>query len=479
MRLLRANKAARKEPASEQLIALFRSETAEIEHASPPTVARMAVLWLAACFACMIGVSLLMPMDRVVTSEMGRIVTTRPPIVLQALDPSIIRSIDVEQGEPVKKGQLLATLDPTFAAADVGALKMKIASLDAEIARCQAELAHQPFVPPKVVLPEADIYGRLQQAYYDQRQAQFDAQVQNYDQQAAALRASIAKYQIDQQRLAERAKIAQQIEQMRATLAASEVGSKLNLLIATDQKVEIERNLQLDNGILVESQHKLDSVIAQRNAYVQDWMGQTSQELVKARNDRDEADESLSKAEKHQALVRLTAPEDAIVLDLTKLSVDSVVRGGQVLIALAPLHSPMQAEVHIGPKSIGFIRAGDPAKIKFTAFDYQQHGEAEGQVSWISEGTFNTNGGEGTVPTDQSADSTEGTNVAADGTQGNRPPYYLARIALTKVALRDVPGSFRLLPGMMLTADIKVGTRSVFMYLFARLLGVDEAMREP
>jgi hemolysin D len=454
---------APRNPPPAQLVELFRSETAEIEHSSPPTAARTTVLWLTACFACLIVVSLFMPMDRVVSSETGTIVTTRSTIVLQSLDPSIIRTLDVQQGERVAKGQLLATLDPTFAAADVGALKMKIASLDAEIARCQAELAKQPFAPPAITLPEAAIYGRLQQSYFDQRRMNFDAQIQDFDQQADELRATIAKYQTDQMRLAERAKIAQQIEQMRATLAASQVGSKLNLLVATDQKVEIERTLQFDNGVLVESQHKLDAILAKRNAFVQDWLGDTTKELVKARNDRDAAIEDLSKAERHQSLVRMMAPEDAVVLDMTKLSVGSVLKEGEPLMTLAPLRSPVEAEIRIDPRDIGFLRPGDPAKIKLTAFNYQQHGEASGKVRWLSEGTFNA-AAEGTVGHDE---------------QKEPKPYYLARVALTDVALHDLPPGFRLVPGMMLTADIKVGTRSVFMYMFGGLIGVDQAMREP
>lgn len=466
MKSLRFVPALRKAPPPEQLVKLFRSETAEIEHASPPTAARMCVLWLAICFGCLIVVSLVMPMDRVVTSSEGRLVTTRAPIVLQALDPSIIRTIEVQEGQRVKPGQLLATLDPTFAAADVGTLKMKIASLDAEIARCQAELAHKPFASPDVAMPEAAVYARLQKSYFDQRQSQFAAQMQDYEQQAAELRATIAKYQNDQLRLADRAKISNEIEQMRATLAANQVGSRLNLLVATDNKLEILRNLQLDNGLLVESQHKLDAVLAKRNAYIQDWLGQISKELVTARNDRDAAVESLHKAEKHQSLVRLVAPEDAVVLKMSKLSVGSVLREGDPLITLAPLRSPVEAEVHIDARDVGFIRPGDPTTVKFSAFNYAEHGTAKGEVRWISEGAFTSNNGD---------------TLGDAGNADNKPlpPYYLARIALTKVGLHDVPPSFRLMPGMTLTADIKVGKRSVFMYMFGGLLGVSEAMREP
>src|SRR5215469_9638385 len=130
-----------------------------------------------------------MPMDRVVTSDLGVIVTTEPTVVLQALDPSIIKSIDVRDGDRVAARQLLATLDPTLAAADVSALQLQIASLEAQIARCEAELARRPFEP--TAARGAVFYATLQQSYYNQRKAQFDAQVRANDEQIAQVRATI------------------------------------------------------------------------------------------------------------------------------------------------------------------------------------------------------------------------------------------------------------------------------------------------
>ena len=85
-------------------------------------------------------------MDRVIASQAGKIVPTQQINVFQALDASIIRSIDVHEGQRVAKGQLLATLDPTFTSADVQQLKQQSASLEAQMARDRAELDHQPLV---------------------------------------------------------------------------------------------------------------------------------------------------------------------------------------------------------------------------------------------------------------------------------------------------------------------------------------------
>lgn len=447
----------RPEASPDRLIRLFQSETAEIREGPEPLQLRLTLYALASLLVSMIVIAVLMPMDRVVTSSAGVVVTTEPIVVLQALDPSIIKSLDIQDGDRVKDGQLLATLDPTLAAADVSALRLQIASLEAEIARCEAELAQQPFDPPAATLPGAAGYMALQKSYYDQRKAQFDAQMRANDEQIAQIRATIAKLRSDQTRYDDRAKISTEIEAMRASLAASQFGSRLNLLTATDQRLEILRTLEFDRNSLVESEHQLAAAVSNKDAFAQQWFGQVSQELLTARNSLDNAREQLAKAVKHQDLVRLEAPEDAVVLKLAKLSVGSVLKQGDPFINLAPLRSPLEAEAHIAARDVGFVRAGDATTIKLDAFNFVEHGTVEGKVRWISEGAFTLDDNNNTVD-----------------------PYYKVRVALSAVELRNVPPSFRLIPGMTLTADIQVGTRSVFMYLIRGLVrGINEAMREP
>jgi len=456
MGLFRFVRKRQREPTPDALIRVFQSETAEIREGPEPVQLRLTLHTLLGLLVALLAVAVLMRLDRVVTTSAGQIVTTDPAIVLQALDASIIKSLDVHEGERVERGQLLATLDPTFAAADVSAASLQIASLEAQISRAEAELAHRDFAPPPGTTPQA-AYLALQRAYYVQRKAQFEAQLNAYDEQIAQNKATIRKLKDDLAHYDDRVKISQEIENMRASLAASQVGSRLNLLTATDQRLEIMRTLDFDRNGLVESEHQLAAVIANRDAFTQQWAGQVSQELVTARNTLDNAQQQLAKAAKHQDLVRLEAPDDAVVLKLAKLSVGSVLKDGDPFITLAPLRSPVESEVHIPSRDIGFVRPGDSATVKLDAFSFVEHGTATGTVRWISEGAF--------------SQDDNGTAVE---------PYYKARIALTQVNLKAIPDSFRLVPGMTLIADIKVGTRSVFMYMLKGVIrGLDEAMREP
>jgi hemolysin D len=456
MGLFRFAPAPRRDASPDALIRIFQSETGEVRENPEPAQLRLTLHALAGLFLAMLAVTVFMRMDRVVTSSAGQIVTTEPTIVLQALDASIIKSLEVQEGERVKRGQLLATLDPTFAAADVSAATSQIASLEAQIARAEAELAHRDFDPLPGITPEAT-YMALQRAYYVQRKGQFDAQLRAYDEQISQNKATTRKLKDDLAHYDGRVKISQEIENMRASLAASQFGSRLNLLTATDQRLEILRTLDFDKNGLIESEHQLASTIANRDAFVQQWSGQVSQELVTAKNALDTTRQQLAKAAKHQDLVRLEAADDAVVLKLAKLSVGSVLKEGDPFITLAPLRSPVEAEVHIATRDIGFVRPGDHATVKFDAFSFVEHGTAAGTVRWISEGAFSQ---------DDNGSAVE--------------PYYKARIGLAEVKLNAVPDSFRLMPGMTLTADINVGSRSVFMYILKGIMrGVHEAMREP
>ncbi|MGQ0664637.1 MAG: HlyD family efflux transporter periplasmic adaptor subunit, partial [Pseudomonadota bacterium] len=146
-----------------------------------------------------------------------------------------------------------------------------------------------------------------------------------------------------------------------------------------------------------------------------------------------------------------------VVLDVAKRSIGSVLREAEPLVTLVRLDTPVEAEVEIEAKDVGYVRAGDQARIKFEAFPFQRHGTLEGTVRSISEDVF-----------------------AADP-EGKRAPIHRARVAYPPGArLGLVPDGFRLIPGMAVTAEIKVGSRRVISYfLYPVFRTFDEAMREP
>ena len=336
------------------VIQKFQSETDAVRQSLEFRWARITVLVLTGLILSIVTVMALTRMDRVVTSSGngngagagssgtsasssannlastsgGKIVTTQLLNVYQALDPSIIRSIDVIEGQKVEKGQKLATLDPTFAAADVQQLRLQIVALEAQIARDEAELNGRPLIYPASDDADVKKYRAMNMAYYDQQLAQYKSQIDSYDAKIKQTEATILKYQTDETGYLKRSDIAKQIEDMRAILMEHGSGSELNKLIAQDQHVDMRRNLDYDHNSLIEAQHMLASAQADKEAFIQQWNTNLSQDLVTARSSLDTSKAQFEKAVKHEDLVVWTAGEPSIVLTIAKLSVGSVLTPG-------------------------------------------------------------------------------------------------------------------------------------------------------
>jgi hemolysin D len=435
----------------------YQSEVAARRERPYPRAAGMTIHLLVGLVLVTLVFMYVSHIDRVVGSASGALVTDQPPIVYQALDPSVIRSLDVKQGQRVGKGQLLATLDPTFVAAQVNQLRAQIDGLRVQIARDQALIALAPLNYPA---PSNDLEARYQREsldYYRQQMAQYNATMNSFDQKIATLRTTIEKYKVDEARYADESDANAGIEKMRVTLEKHGTGSMLNLLMATQAKIETQRLADFSRNSRVEAEHTLASTQADQKTYVEQFKATVSQDLLTARNGLEAALPQLDAALKHQDLVRWTAPEDATILSVApNMSVGSVLQQGSTVISLMPVRNPVDALIQVTTDQIGFVRAGDPVTLKIDAFQANEYGTLEGTVKWVGDNASTVLNGQ-TVPA-----------------------YFNVEVSIDRNQLINVPATARLLPGMTLSADIKVGTRSIWDYVVGGLMrNVGEAMREP
>lgn len=439
--------------ASRRTVARFQSEVENLACENEPVAQRYTLAIIVGAILLSLALASVVKIDRIVTG-IGQLSTQDPTVVVQSLNRAIIKTINVKPGDSVKAGDILATLDPTFATADVAQLEVQIESYDAEIARLNAELAGAPLrledVPAR--------YGALQMSLYRQRQIQMTEQLRALDSKIELSSATVTKLQADQARYSERAKIVSEVEEMRRTLAQQQTGSKLNLLQATDQRLEILRSMDMAANGMAEAAHQVETARAERESFLEQWRTQANLDLVKHQTARDAAIEQLVKARKTQELVDLRAPADAVVQQVARLSVGSVLTEGVPLFTLVPANAPLEAEVAIDARDIGFIRNGDPVSIKLEAFNFLRHGTVEGHVKLISEDAFKQ---------DQNS-------------QAAVRPYYRALVSLGDVTLANTPAGFKLNTGMPVTADVKVGERTLLSYLtHGALRSLNEGMREP
>jgi len=440
----------------------FQSPTAAIVDAPVPRAARGTIWTIGSMFAACLVAMWLIPIDRVVTAQ-GKVVSQAPMVVVQPLETSIVRAIDVTEGQSVHAGDLLARLDPTFASADVGALQAQVSSLQAEAARMQAEVEERSFQYSGV-----DPLMSLQAAIYAQREAERRSRLEFYRQKIDALASTAARSAADATAFRERLVVAQSVESMRKKLEALQVGSQLNALIATDSRLEIERSLSTAIKTAESAKAELTAIIAERDAFVQNWRVQVAQTLAEGSRKLSDARESLNKALLRRQLIEMRTDRNATVLTIAKVSEGSVLQAGEQLITLVPADTPLEIEVNVVGRDNGFVHVGAPVAVKFDTFPSTQYGLAYGTVRTISADSF----------TAQDSAKARSASVPVGPAQGE--PFYRSRITLDRLMLHDVPAGFHIMPGMPVAADIKVGKRTVLAYLLGRILPVmSEGMREP
>ena len=440
----------------------FQWPSTAIVNAQVPRSARGITWVITSMVFVLIATMGLIPVDQVVTTR-GIVASQSPTILVQPLETAIVRSIEVREGQQVHAGQLLARLDPTFAAADVGALTAQVATLEAEVRRLQAEAEGRPFA-----YGGDDPAMMLQASIFNLRQAERSARLDNYAQKIDGLQQIAAHSQAEAATYRQRLAVAVRIEGMRKEVERQKYESTLNSLIATDTRLQIENGLVRAQNDAATALNQRDALKAERDAYDQNWQAEVSQDLANKTQKLRDAREDLNKAHLRRQLVELHADRDAIVQSMAKVSVGSVLQSGQQFISLVPTDASLEIEANVSGQDNGFVHVGDPVSIKFDTFPYSQYGMAAGTVRIVSPDSFSAQ--------DEARNPTSALPALPSSTE----PYYRARIAIDRVALHGVPAGFRVMPGMPVTADIKVGKRTVLSYLLGRVLPLaQEGMREP
>jgi len=353
----------------------------------------------------------------------------------------------------VHAGDVLAELDPTFAAADAGSLETQVASLQAEVDRLTAETQKRTY------LSDGSPAGQLQEMLFAQRHAEQSFKLENYAQKIESLRVKRDQAASDVNSFTERLQLAGQVEGKRRELERLRVGSQLNRLQATDTRVNMAAQLADARSTQQGAQRDMDAQIAERDGYLQQSAADTAQQLTDQGRKLDDARQQLQKASLRRDLVRLRAEQDAIVLRVAPVSVGTVMQSGDPLIELVPLDAPLQIDTVVDGQDVGFVRVGDPVTIKFETFPYALYGTATGTVRSVSPDSFK----------DPEAAPTKNTDLRPqEGPIGVL--FFRARISIDEVRLHDLPEGARIVPGMPVQADIRVGTRTVLRYLMSRFI---------
>jgi len=432
----------------------FQPDAIQIRDEKLPLWARMSVLFMFLFFVGAIVWACLARVDVIVQAP-GKIVSDKQIIAIKPIDTQIIKKVHVKIGDIVKKDDILITFDPTINNAEIDRLHREIRVLTAKIDRFACEFEKREYVPSK----ESGEAGQAEKAIFDQRKKDYDERITYYNSALNQLDASKKTKEDNLNKQRERLKVVRKMEKMYSDLSEKKAASLRELWNVEVTRMEMEANVDALGNSLRELAHQRDSVLAQKNAFVQEWLNNISEEKVKLERELDANVKTLAKNIQLATYVDHRAPCEAMVHEIAPLSVGSAAREGETVMTLIPLDGNLEVEAEIRPQDISRVKTGSKTKIKLDAYPFQKYGTMDGTVRHISHDTMLR----------QQPPSTENPNQT----------YYRARVDISG-KLRRTPRNFQLIPGMVSQVEIKVGRRRVIEYVIHPLIKMfDEAAREP
>lgn len=423
--------------------------------------------WLLRLLIGLLGAALLWAifgrLDIVAVAE-GKLVPSSYLKIVQPAEQGIVKELLVKEGDAVREGQVLVRMDPVATEADVKTVEAEYENRRLALRRIEAQLAGRP------LYRQASDRALL----FEQVQAQYRSNVRAYENSLAHERALLEKARHEfAGAQAAKAKLEQTlphyVEQEKAFEKLTRDGFAGRILYNDKQRERIEKEqdlrsqdatLRAAEALIEQSEAKIAQVTADYRRQLQAERVETAALLERARHE-------LAKQSRRRELLELRAPQAGIVKDLATHTEGTVAAPGTILMTLVPEGDPLVAEVWVSNEDVGFVRAGQPAKLKLAAFQFQKYGLLEGRVRSVN------------------ADATEAPspNTRSDALSGrDRPMGPLAFRAIVELAGQQLVGegrSYALQPGMQVAGEIHLGTRSVLEYVLSPVQkAFHEAARE-
>ncbi len=429
--------------------ARFQSQARLLEERPVPLPAYTVLYVLLALLIIALGWAVFGTVDRIVVAQ-GRIATSAPVIVMQSFTTSRILKIHVKAGDRVRKGQVLVTFDPAFAQADEYSLAQKRAALAADTGRMEAELSGE-----KGFAADNDPERRVQGQLFAQRKAQFAAEMDIRDRRREQVNAQLEAARRNVAALERELAMAQNVVKIRRDLEAQKAGAALETMQAEKDQIDVDMKLKSANAEITRLEQQRAEIAAERQSWLDQWRGDLNQKLAAGRQELAAASENLNKAQKMRDLAELRAPVDGVILEVADRSEGSVLREGETLLTLVPANAGLILEGSISSRDIGYVKVGDPVRVKLEAYPFQRFGTLDGMVDVISPDSVAVKEGESAL-------------------------VFHTRVRINESPAALAARTIRLRPGLVASADIQSGRRSIISYLTDPILKTgEESLREP
>ena len=379
----------------------------------------------------------------------GKVIPSQQLQVLQSYDGGIVQDILVTEGQTVKAGQVLLKVDPTRFLSSLEENTTQFAALAAKVQRLSAltqgkalrfnkELQEQA---PSIIENERKLYNS-NLAELDEVAAGSDSRIMQRRQDVEEERANLSQYQ-------NVLSLTRKELSVTKPLLASGAVSEIEILRLERQVVELEGNITKSKVAIERGLNAIEEEIIKKEESRLRLVNRWNQELTDATGEMATLQQSQTSLEDVVSQADIRSPINGTVQRLLINTVGGVITPGSAVVELVPQDDQLIVEAKVSPKDIAFIRQGQPAILKFSAYDFTIYGGMSAEVQHIS------------------ADAI---------TNDKDETYYLVRLE-TKRSIADE--SLDILPGMIVQVDILTGKKTVLNYILSPLFNVTaSALRE-
>ncbi|MFT5211701.1 MAG: adhesin transport system membrane fusion protein [Flavobacterium sp.] len=419
----------------------FMPETYAAEVETLPFAAH-AILWSSVIFLVSAVIwANFASIDEVSHAE-GRVIPSSQLQIIQNLEGGILAEILVQEGSIVKKGQSLLRLDDTRFASSFDEGQLTSYALTALISRLKAEVNNVDFVTPADFPVEFLFVVENERSLYLAKQAELQSAINIFEQQLAQDKQTLAELNSENRKLSLNADLAQRELDLTRPLVKTGAVSQVELLRLeigvndTIGRLNINKlNIPKAKSVIQETLNKIAERQRQFSLAAQSELSQANTDLSRLNISnlalKDRVERTLIKS-----------PVDGTVKQLLVNTVGSVVQPGMDLLEIVPSNDTLLVEAKIRPADIAFLRPGQAAMVKLSAYDFAVYGGLESVLELISADTI----------TDERGDQ-----------------YFQIRVRTEKSYLGKDSNPFPIIPGMVATVDIMTGQKTVMNYLLKPL----------
>jgi adhesin transport system membrane fusion protein len=378
-----------------------------------------------------------------VTRGEGRVIPSSQIQVVQNLEGGILKEIKVSDGEFVEPGQILLRIDDTGFAASLGEMRARYYALQGQIARLSAEAEGRALEFPPEVVAEARNITVGERLLFNVRSAELKSQLAILRDQARQREQELTELDARIRQLGDSLKLLQEEYELTEPLVGKGVVPKIDLIRLRRQRTDLRGEISSAELAIPRAQAAQREANRRIEEKFLNFRAEARRELTATQAEFAGVEQTILAAKDRVVRTEIRSPVRGVVKQLKIRTIGGVVRPGMDLVEIVPLDDTLLVEAQIPPADVAFLRPGQEATVKLSAYDFSIYGGLPAKLERISADTI----------IDEKGDS-----------------YYKIIVRTEKNHLVHNNEVLPIIPGMIATVDTLTGHKTILDYLLKPIL---------